>query len=265
MFGGRWLAGGCSFSAPRLLCSGAASMWEAVRIEGRGWKREARRVFFVTKHCAGVSQPSLLYLKKKKNSPPPAQKGEGVHPADACVIRQVQSDMECWIMTPSVILINSRKALPRAKPPVTANSPWFSLPPRANGDDWRCLQAKWSQEPLRSQGGGWCVSELSCSYFPHITAFGLECFSYSGSKCCRADCSHSSIRSAISLVSLRRSARGIATINPPSKWNAVHNLPRWAREAGDRGAGRRREGRGGLKFFGLEKRSNIKLSMEISG
>lgn len=68
MFGGRWLAGGCSFSAPRLLCSGSVLMWEAVRIEGRGWKREARRVFFVIKHCAGVSQPASIFKEKKFSS-----------------------------------------------------------------------------------------------------------------------------------------------------------------------------------------------------
>lgn len=129
-------------------------------------------------------------------------------------------------MTPSVILINSRKALPRAKPPVTANFPRFSLPPRANGDDWRCLQDKWSQEPLlRSQGGGGVFRSCLAAIF-HISQLCLECFSYSGSKCCTADCSHSSTRATISLVSLQRSARRIATINPPSKWNAVHNLPR---------------------------------------
>lgn len=64
--------------------SAVALMWEAVRIDGRGGKGEEGRVFFLIKHCVGVSLPASIFQNK---SPPRAQEGEGVHAADAAVVK----------------------------------------------------------------------------------------------------------------------------------------------------------------------------------
>lgn len=73
---------------------------------------------------------------------------------------------------------------------------------------------------------GGCISEFVLQLFSTYHSFAWNVCLAQGANAAEQIVHNSSIRSAISLVSLQRSARRIATINPPSKWNVVHNLPR---------------------------------------
>lgn len=147
-------------------------MWEEVRIDGRGWKGEEGCVFFVIKHCEEVSLPASIFQKKNLL----ALRKE----KEFTQLMSAQSVKLIGLGFPDAISDSYQEQEsfpPIAKHPVTQNYAWFDLPPRANGDDWCCLQDKSSQEGLRSQGGGGVFLSCLAAIF-HISQLSVECVCY---------------------------------------------------------------------------------------
>lgn len=170
MFGG-------GLTGRRLLIFCSTVPLQRLGVDVRGgtdwWQRLKRRrgLCFLCYQTLWGSVIASLYISKKKS--PCAQKREGVHPADVCAIRQANRTWipgrHQWFLSGTGKLsphskTSSHTKLRLIRSPAKSKRRWLVLP---SGQ----IVSGRTAIPER----GWCLSELSCSYFPHITAFCGMC------------------------------------------------------------------------------------------